>query len=385
MYPDLSYILHAIFGTEPDNAFSLVKTFGLLLGIAIAASGWVLTFELRRKEKIGQLKSTLEKNQVLYKPIDWKEIGIQTIVNFLFAFKIGLLFMNYKSFQRDPSEAIFSLQGNWTWGIIAAIATAAYWIYQMNTQEIKTLRVGDILVKPVDRVIQLTVLAGLYGVLGSKLFSVLENFGDFVRDPIGAVFSGAGLTIYGGLFLAFIMLSRYMKSKGLHLLHMYDAIAPTLMVGYGLGRLGCHFSGDGDWGIANEWPKPSWFPFPDSWWAYSYPNNVAEDGIKIEGCVWNYCQQLVPPVYPTPLYEFILAFLIFGILWFIRTKIPYAGVLFFIYVFLNGVERFFIEMIRVNPRYDILGFHPSLSQGIAVLLIITGIIGTLYFYKKKIL
>lgn len=384
MYPDLSYILHALIGIQPDNVFSLVKTFGLLLGIAIAASGWVLRFELRRKEANGQLKGIIEKEQIVYRPIDYAEVGLQTLVNFIFAFKIGLLFNQYKTFQKDPSEAIFSTEGNWTWGIIAAILTASYWLYQMKIQPGKVIKRADVFTKPVDRTLTLTILAGLYGILGSKLFSVFENFGDFLKDPIGSFFSGAGLTVYGGLILAFIMLSLYMKKKGLHLLHMYDAIAPTLMVGYGLGRLGCHFSGDGDWGIVNNSPKPSWFFLPDSWWAYSYPHNVAEDGIPIEGCSWIYCQQLVPPVFPTPIYEFILAFIIFGILWYLRTKIPYAGVLFFIYVFLNGVERFFIETIRVNPRYDILGFHPSLSQGIAVLLIITGIIGTIYYYKKKI-
>ena len=60
MYPDLSYILHELFGTSPDNAFSLVKTFGLMLGLAIAASGWVLSFELRRKEALGQIRGRVE-------------------------------------------------------------------------------------------------------------------------------------------------------------------------------------------------------------------------------------------------------------------------------------------------------------------------------------
>jgi len=93
---------------------------------------------------------------------------------------------------------------------------------------------------------------------------------------------------------------------------------------------------------------------------------------------------LVPPVYPTPLWESIFAFIITGILWVLRTKIPYAGVLFFIYCILNGIERIFIEGIRVNPRYDFLGMNPSLSQFIAFFLIIIGIIGTGYFWKKKI-
>lgn len=383
MYPDLSYILNSIFGSAPDNAFSLVKTFGLLLVLAILASGWVLSFELIRKESLGQIKGRIE-NVITYRPIDWKEVLLQTLINFLFGFKLGLLLFRYKDFQRDPAEAIFSKQGNWVVGLMMAAITAAFWIYKMKKQQNTEIQRADILVRPVDRVAQLAILSGLYGILGSKLFSVFENFNDFLRDPIGSFFSGSGLTIYGGLILAFIMVSRYIVSKGMYLLHTIDAIAPTLMVGYGIGRLGCHLSGDGDWGIVNAHVKPSWFFLPDWMWAFNYPNNVAGEGVAIEGCTWNYCHQLIPPVYPTPFYEFILAFVIFGILWMLRTRIHFAGVLFFIYCFLNGVERFFIEMIRVNPKYDFLGFHPSLSQFIALILIMIGITGTIYFWRKKI-
>lgn len=383
MYPDLSYILHDLFGTAPDNAFSLVKTFGLMLGIAIAASGWVLSFELARKEALGQISGRIE-TLVIYKPIDWQEIALQTFFNFLLAFKLGLLLFNYKDFQRDPSEAIFSTQGNWMIGLIIGGLTLVYWWNKMNNQKDKEPKKAEVMVRPSDRLVTITILAGAYGILGSKLFSVLENFGDFLNDPIRTFFSGSGLTIYGGLILAFIMVSRYMLNKGLNLLHMFDAIAPTLMIGYGIGRLGCHFSGDGDWGIVNENVKPSWFVLPDRMWSYNYPHNVAEEGTLMDGCTWNYCHQLIPSVFPTPFYEFVFAMCIFGILWMLRTRIKFAGVLFFIYCLLNGIERFFIEMIRVNPRYEVLGFHPSLSQGIAFLLILTGIVGTAYYWKKKI-
>ncbi|MEO6191103.1 MAG: prolipoprotein diacylglyceryl transferase family protein, partial [Saprospiraceae bacterium] len=241
MYPDLSYILHALFGTSPDNGFSLVKTFGLLLGIAIATSGFVLIFELKRKEALSQIKGRIE-NVIVYKPIDWLEILLQSFFNFLFAFKLGLLMFHYKDFQRNPSSAIFSLEGNWTLGLIVGLLTAIYWFNRMQKQTSKDVRRADVFIRPVERVIPITIMAGAYGILGSKLFSVFENFGDFLRDPIHSFFSGSGLTIYGGLILAFIMVYRYFVKKGLHTLHMIDACAPTLMVGYGIGRLGCHFS-----------------------------------------------------------------------------------------------------------------------------------------------
>ncbi|MBK7233171.1 MAG: prolipoprotein diacylglyceryl transferase [Saprospiraceae bacterium] len=384
MYPDLSYILHALFGTSPDNAFSIVKTFGLLLSLAVFCSGWMLYYELIRKEAAGQITGRIE-SVVVYKPVDWTEILTQTLINFIIGYKFGLMFEDFASFQLDPAAAVFSTKGYLPGGLILAGITFAWWWYKMNKQTDHEIRKKEMLVRPVDRIFDITALAALSGIIGSKLFSIFENFGDFIRDPIGSFFSGSGLTIYGGLILAFLVVYRYIHSKGLRPIHMMDAIAPTLMIGYAVGRMGCHLSGDGDWGIVNEMAKPGWFVFPDSWWAFGYPHNVINEGLPIEGCSWRHCMQLVPKVFPTPLYESILAFMITGILWMLRKKIKFAGVLFFIYCILNGIERFFIEAIRVNPRYDILGFHPSLSQFIALLLIFVGITGTVYYWKKKII
>ena len=60
MYPNLSYILHALFGTQPDNAFSLVQTFGLMLGLSFVASGYLLYLEMIRKTANGQLTGRVE-------------------------------------------------------------------------------------------------------------------------------------------------------------------------------------------------------------------------------------------------------------------------------------------------------------------------------------
>ncbi len=383
MYPDLSYILHALFGTEPDNAFSIVKTFGLLLGCAVFCSGWMLYYELIRKEAAGQLQGRME-SVIVYKPVSWTDILTQTLINFIIGYKFGLAFHDFTAFQADPAAAVFSTKGYMPAGLLLGFLTFGYWYFKKEKQTDLETRRQTVLVRPVDRIYDITALAAISGIVGSKLFSVLENFGDFLQDPIGSFFSGSGLTIYGGLILAFIVVSRYIRSKGLNLLHMMDAIAPTLMIGYAVGRMGCHLSGDGDWGIVNEMTKPGWFFLPDSWWAYGYPHNVINEGQLIEGCTWRHCHELMPKVFPTPLYEAILAGLITLVLWFLRTRIHYAGVLFFLYCLLNGIERFFIETIRVNPRYDFLGFHPSLSQFIAVLLILTGIGGMINFQRKKI-
>src|SRR6185369_7671159 len=106
-----------------------------------------------------------------------------------------------------------------------------------------------------------------------------------------------------------------------------------------------------DWGIPNTAPKPSGLSFlPDWFWSYRYPHNVINEGIPIPGCVGHHCSMLELPVFPTPLYESITCILLFFFLWSIRKKISSAGVLFSIYLLLNGLERFAIETIRVNTH-----------------------------------
>ena len=149
---------------------------------------------------------------------------------------------------------------------------------------------------------------------------------------------------------------------------------------YGIGRLGCHFSGDGDWGIiSNLNNKPS--IFPDWFWGYNFPHNVIEAGQRIEGCIGKYCHELPYMVYPTSLYEACFGILMFLFLIKIRKYIATPGVLFGIYLIINGLERFLIEMIRVTEKYIVLGFNVTQAQIIGLLIIVTGI--TLIVYLKK--
>ena len=104
-------------------------------------------------------------------------------------------------------------------------------------------------------------------------------------------------------------------------------------------------------------------------------------GIKIPGCAGPYCSYLPVPVFPTPFYETIVCIGLFFLLWSVRKKFKVPGTLFAFYLIINGIERFFIEKIRVNTRYSILGFHPTQAEIISTLLIIGG--GVLYYFLKK--
>ena len=116
---------------------------------------------------------------------------------------------------------------------------------------------------------------------------------------------------------------------------------------------------------------------------YNYPHNVLSEGIKIPGCQGNHCYMLPEAVFPTAFYEATACLLLFGILWYFRKKITKPGVLFFLYLLLNGIERLAIEQIRVNTKYHIFGKAITQAEIIATVLIIAGAVGIYIFNKKN--
>ncbi len=221
-------------------------------------------------------------------------------------------------------------------------------------------------------VLPLVLIAAFAGILGARTLSVLEDPKAFLADPIRVFFSTGGLTFYGGFIAAAGAVLWYLRRQKIPVLRFLDAAAPAVFLGYGIGRLGCHFSGDGDWGIVNTAPKPNFLP--DWLWSYSYPHNVIQKGTLIPDCAAKYCHVLTQGVYPTSVYEFFVALFFFLFLWAIRKRIHRAGVLFSIFLLLNGTARFLIEFIRVNDRYRFLGLELSLSQFIALGLISIGVV-----------
>jgi prolipoprotein diacylglyceryltransferase len=106
--------------------------------------------------------------------------------------------------------------------------------------------------------------------------------------------------------------------------------------------------------------------------AYTYPNNVLSDGVPLAGCEGQWCRYLPNPVFPTPFYETLMGLAIFGILWGLRKRITAPGMLFGLYLLLNGLERFVIEKIRVNTTYKLGFWNPTQAEIIALVLMILG-------------
>jgi phosphatidylglycerol:prolipoprotein diacylglycerol transferase len=208
------------------------------------------------------------------------------------------------------------------------------------------------------------------GIVGARIFHLLEHPREFVEHPMEMLLSRGGFTIFGGLIAGALAGVFYARSKRASVASLFDAVAPALMLGYGIGRIGCQISGDGDWGIAaNLAAKPAWLP---TWlWAQTYDGNILGEVIP------------PPGVYPTPLYEVVMALAAFGVLWKLRKHSHQRGWLFCVYLLLAGIERLLIESIRVNVTYDLFGAAITQAQIIAVLFIAAGALGMWKYSRPR--
>ena len=214
--------------------------------------------------------------------------------------------------------------------------------------------------QPPDLMSTACLVGFITGLAGAKLFHALEYPREFAADPIGMLVSPGGFTIFGGLIVGIPVAVMYVRRKRAPLPPLFDAVAPALMLAYGIGRIGCQIAGDGDWGVAVTGPPPAWLP--DWLWAQTYENNIA--GVEIAP----------PGVYPTPLYETLMAFAAFGILWRLRLHRHAPGWLFGVYLLLAGVERLLIEHIRVNATYSLFGMQITQAQIIATACVVAGLV-----------
>jgi phosphatidylglycerol:prolipoprotein diacylglycerol transferase len=217
-----------------------------------------------------------------------------------------------------------------TFGLMVAVAMlAAYYVLRADLAR-RGLAPKD---SPVAEM--LIAVPCLAGIAGAKIYHVLETPRELFADPVGQLLSRYGLAWFGGLiagFAAFVWIARRHK---IPLLDAFDAGSPAAALGYGVGRIGCLLSGDGDYGIPTSLP-----------WGMSFPHGLVPTTQR---------------VHPTPIYELIVACIIAWLLWRLgarqiasvpraQRRRPASGSVFAAYLILTGVARFLVEFIRINPR-----------------------------------
>lgn len=223
---------------------------------------------------------------------------------------------------------------------------------------------------PENYAFEITLLAIILGVAGSKLLFLIESWSAFLMDPVGMAFSPGGLTFYGGFILAGAGIAVYLKRKKLKFFTLADLIAPSLAIAYGIGRIGCHLAGDGDYGIPTTLP-----------WGVNYENGIVKPSELLSHTQYavSYPNQIFPnnvPLHPTPVYEFLMALIIFSVLWYYRTRITVPGKRFMLYLILSGIARLWVEFLRLNQP---MAFGLTEAQLISVVIIIAGIVGWFWF------
>ena len=207
------------------------------------------------------------------------------------------------------------------------------------------------------------------GVVGARLLFLIEEWGRFVVDPVSVFLSG-GLSFYGGLVVAALAIYPYLRRHGISLLTFGDAAAPGALLGRGIGRIGCHLSGDGDYGLPTALP-----------WGTNYSNGVYPPSkalTRLPELAREFPSGVAPdnlPMHPTGVYEFLLCAFVFALLWRYRARLrPNGRVLVLSLIAMGGV-RFGLEFLALASP---LAFGLTEAQLISLGLIVIGTVGVRY-------
>lgn len=187
----------------------------------------------------------------------------------------------------------------------------------------------------------IVMAAAIGGIVGAKIYSALLD-GQITFQEL---FSTSGLVWYGGFIGGFLAVVIVVLRSPNPFLPTIDIVGSTVLLGYGIGRIGCFLAGDGDYGPPSDLP-----------WAMAFPNGTVPTDVL---------------VHPTPIYETLLSCTFFGILWSQRRRFEATpGALFGASLVLLGVERFIAEFWRITPR--VLGWM-SAAQLFSIAAFIMGI------------
>ena len=400
MYPTISDFINDVFGIDLQLP---IQTYGLFLLLAFVTGYLVMINEMKRKEKQGLFESSEKKvlKGAGLKPFD---LLITGVLGFIIGYKFVDILFHYSIFVNQPQAFVLTTSGN-IWGGIVGLVVSIFISWRSKNKEKLAAPIWVTKkMMPHKHAIKIVIIAGFFGLLGTKIFNDLENWETLISNPWETIFSFNGMSFLGGLIVGGIAVIIYAKRNKIAIIHLLDVAALFMPIAYGVGRMGCQIAGDGCWGVYNEayatpnaipqvaydlgqvasYKLPNWLGFLPDWLvAYQYPHNVINNGVTMADCTWSHCHILSAPVFPTPLYETVLMFIIFGVLFYFRKKIRMPGMLFALYLIFAGLERFFIEKIRINRKYTIGTIEVTQAEIISFLMVLVGIITILILYRNR--
>ncbi|MEO2168949.1 MAG: prolipoprotein diacylglyceryl transferase family protein [bacterium] len=202
--------------------------------------------------------------------------------------------------------------------------------------------------------VPLTWWAAIGGLLGSRLLSVFHDWDRFLVNPLGHLLTGAGFVFYGGLAGGVLAIWLWVYRQRLSWWVIADIVAPAVVLGQAIGRVGCQLAGDGDWGVPTTLP-----------WGMAYPDAIFG---------WPHAEGVL--VHPAPVYETLLYSAIFVILirMFHAREHWADGAVLFAFLALSGMARFLVEFIRIEPRVFL---DLTEAQWVGITLMVVGAIGLL--------
>jgi len=190
--------------------------------------------------------------------------------------------------------------------------------------------------------VEILLVGIISGLIGSKLYYCFSNWNEFIADPSSIIFSFYGSGWFGGFFLGGLSIVLFLKIRNYAVLKTLDVIIPALPCAQAIGRLGCFISGDGCYGVPSDLP-----------WAMAFPNGLVPTDIK---------------VHPTPLYEIIIYFSVFILLWTLRKKETPAGFKLSLYLVIASNGRFAVEFFRLNPELFLGLTLPQIASSLSIIL-----------------
>ncbi|MBU0580562.1 MAG: prolipoprotein diacylglyceryl transferase [Candidatus Margulisbacteria bacterium] len=237
------------------------------------------------------------------------------------------------------NTSIFTLH---SYGVMVALAFGLAIFYCYKNVKKSGLDISG------DQILSIATFLIIFSMLGARWFYVIQFWKDFNYDWL-AIFlfkQREGFVFYGGLLTGTVYLVWYTWHYKINFWKFMDYVIPAGALGYGIGRLGCFLNGC-------CYGRPTSVP-----WAVVFPHHPGE---------WRH---------PTQIYEALFGLVLFFILkYWQEQKTQFSGQVFLLGIIAYAVERFLVELLRINPLYGPF----SQAQWISIILFLL----SSYFYWQR--